>query len=176
MQMPTQPQPQAHACAPRPFAPDALIFNHHREGDTEAGVRPAQPQPQPQACKRRPFAPDAAILNFYREGDTLGGHLDDVEPDMDQPIVTISLGCDATFLIGRRTRDVAPLPLLLRSGDVAVLAGEARMCYHALPRIFTDRPLPECLQAHQGDPKWAQYVAHMAQARINISVRVVTDG
>jgi hypothetical protein len=57
-----------------------------------------------------------------------------------------------------------------------VPAGEARVCYHGLPRIFTDRPLPECLQAHQEDPEWAQYVAHMDQARINISVRVVTDG
>lgn len=28
-------------------------------------------------------------------GDTLGGHRDDVEPDLAQPIVTLSLGCDA---------------------------------------------------------------------------------
>ena len=30
------------------------------------------------------YLPDAAIVNLYREGDTLGGHLDDVEADMDQ--------------------------------------------------------------------------------------------
>ena len=32
----------------------------------------------------KPYLPDAAIVNLYREGDTLGGHLDDVEADMDQ--------------------------------------------------------------------------------------------
>ncbi len=48
----------------------------------------------------RPFTPDAAIVNYYTPGDTLGGHLDDVEEDMDQPIVGLSLGCDAVFLMG----------------------------------------------------------------------------
>ena len=45
----------------------------------------------PVETRRKLYRPDAAILNFYREGDTLGGHLDDVEPDMDQPIVSRSV-------------------------------------------------------------------------------------
>ena len=34
-----------------------------------------------------PYCPDAAIVNYYRQGDTLGGHQDDAEVSLDQPIV-----------------------------------------------------------------------------------------
>ncbi|KAF5837894.1 hypothetical protein DUNSADRAFT_3727 [Dunaliella salina] len=47
-----------------------------------------------------------------------------------KPIVAASLGCDAVFLMGGPTRDTAPTPLLLRSGDVVVLGGSARNCFH----------------------------------------------
>ena len=91
--------------------------------------QPPLPQHQQQRQQHR-FAPDAAIINYYHPGDTLGGHLDDVEPDMDAPIVGLSLGCDAVFLMGGERRDEAPVALRLRSGDVVVLAGRARRCYH----------------------------------------------
>lgn len=43
---------------------------------------------------------DAAIVNYYSKGDTLGGHKDDVEEDLTQPLVSISIGCAAVFLMG----------------------------------------------------------------------------
>ena len=46
------------------------------------------------------WEPDVALINYYREGDTLGGHKDDVEQDQTAPIVALSLGCDAIFLLG----------------------------------------------------------------------------
>jgi alkylated DNA repair protein alkB family protein 1 len=52
----------------------------------------------------KPYLPDAALVNYYQPGDTLNGHRDDVEPDLAQPIVTLSLGCDAVFLVGGTTR------------------------------------------------------------------------
>jgi alkylated DNA repair protein alkB family protein 1 len=56
-------------------------------------------------CKgSRPYVPDAALVNYYHGGDTLNGHKDDVERDLSQPIVTLSLGCDAVFLVGGLTR------------------------------------------------------------------------
>lgn len=63
-------------------------------------------------------------------GDTLNGHVDDVERDLRQPIVTFSLGAEAVYLHGGPTRDTPPAALLLRSGDVCVLTAQARLCYH----------------------------------------------
>ena len=56
--------------------------------------------------------------------------MDDVESDLAQPIVSVSLGCPALFLMGGRTKATHPSALLLRGGDVLVLAGQARSCYH----------------------------------------------
>lgn len=56
------------------------------------------------AVSSRSYVPDAALVNYYHSGDTLNGHKDDVEKDLDQPIVTVSLGCDAVFLLGGTTR------------------------------------------------------------------------
>ncbi|PNY03214.1 alpha-ketoglutarate-dependent dioxygenase alkb-like protein, partial [Trifolium pratense] len=64
--------------------------------------------------------------------DTLGGHLDDMEADWSKPIVSLSLGCKAIFLLGGKSREDAPIAMFLRSGDVVLMAGEARECFHGL--------------------------------------------
>lgn len=41
------------------------------------------------------------------------------------------LGCAAVFLIGGLTREVEPIPILLRSGDVVIMSGpRCRRAYH----------------------------------------------
>eukprot|EP01035_Chromulina_nebulosa_P036175 gene36175-48699_t len=65
---------------------------------------------------------EAAIVNYYPCGTSMSGHLDDAEQAMDEPIVSISLGCPAIFLIGDTTKDISPIPILIRSGDVIVMS------------------------------------------------------
>jgi alkylated DNA repair protein alkB family protein 1 len=88
---------------------------------------------------------------------------------------SISLGNAAIFLIGGLTRDIAPIPILLRSGDIVVMSGPAcRRAYHGVPRI-----LEGTLPAHLGedtqvdDESWPPYARYMNTARININVRQV---
>lgn len=69
----------------------------------------------------------------------MGGHQDDAEPAMDRPIVSISIGCPAVFLIGGRDRSITPTPILVRSGDVIILSGESRYAYHGVPLILPMR-------------------------------------
>lgn len=42
----------------------------------------------------------------------------------------LSLGCKAIFLLGGKSREDPPLAMFLRSGDVVLMAGEARECFH----------------------------------------------
>ncbi|KAK6139137.1 hypothetical protein DH2020_027120 [Rehmannia glutinosa] len=84
------------------------------------------------------FQPEAAIVNYFGLGDMLGGHLDDMEKDWSKPIVSMSLGCKAIFLLGGKSREDTPIAMFLRSGDLILMAGEARECFHGVPRIFTD--------------------------------------
>ncbi|KAL0335965.1 UNVERIFIED_CONTAM: Alpha-ketoglutarate-dependent dioxygenase alkB [Sesamum radiatum] len=76
------------------------------------------------------FQPEAAIVNYFGLGDMLGGHLDDMEKDWSKPIVSMSLGCKAIFLLGGKSREHPPIAMFLRSGDAVLMAGEARECFH----------------------------------------------
>ncbi|GIM09571.1 hypothetical protein Vretimale_13395 [Volvox reticuliferus] len=127
----------------------------------------------PPAAASGGYKPDAAIINYYQQGDVLGGHLDDVERDMAQPIISVSLGCPAIFLMGGPTKEVSPSAILLRGGDVLVLAGEARCCYHGVPRIL--EALESCSRRTKDvRSHMAGSVDGYAQcARINISIRAV---
>lgn len=47
-----------------------------------------------------------------------------------------SFGQSAIFLIGGKSKQVKPTPLLLRSGDVVIMAGDARLAHHGVPKIL----------------------------------------
>ncbi|EPS70072.1 hypothetical protein M569_04688 [Genlisea aurea] len=121
------------------------------------------------------FKPEAAIVNYFGLGDMLGGHLDDMEQDWSKPIVSISLGCKAIFLLGGKSREDPPIAMFLRSGDVVLMAGEARECYHGVPRIFLDQEhaeishLESLFETEDGFP----FLNYIRTSRININIRQV---
>lgn len=102
-------------------------------------------------------SPECCLMNFYAEGARMGLHQDRDEADFAQPVVSISLGDDGLFRIGSETRGGKTQSLWLRSGDVLVMGGSARLLYHGIDRIApgTSTLLP------QG-------------GRINLTLRVVT--
>ena len=81
--------------------------------------------------------PDCCLLNFYSGGARMGMHQDRDEKDFAFPVVSISLGDDALFRIGNLTRGGQTESLWLRSGDVMVMGGPARLAYHGVDRIAT---------------------------------------
>jgi alkylated DNA repair protein (DNA oxidative demethylase) len=82
-----------------------------------------------------PVPPEACLVNYYATGAKMGSHRDEDEEEIRAPVVSISLGDDATFHIGDLERAGPKRRLLLGSGDVVVLAGAARMAYHGVDRI-----------------------------------------
>jgi alkylated DNA repair protein (DNA oxidative demethylase) len=79
--------------------------------------------------------PEACLVNYYAAGAKLGSHRDADEEDADAPVVSVSLGDDATYHLGGPRRDDPKRRLILRSGDVFVLGGTARGFYHGIDRI-----------------------------------------
>jgi alkylated DNA repair protein alkB family protein 1 len=99
-------------------------------------------------------------------------HVDRSEICATSPLVSISLGNAAIFLIGGPTREVEPVPILLRSGDVVILSGPVcRRAYHGVPRILEMSLPPHLKGDHDGE--WAPYDQYMRTTRININVRQV---
>jgi DNA alkylation damage repair protein AlkB len=86
------------------------------------------------------FTPDICILNFYTAGSRMGVHQDkDERPETlaaGVPIVSVSLGDAARFVIGGLTRKEPMRPLALRSGDVLVMGGPSRLRFHGVTRIL----------------------------------------
>ncbi len=80
-------------------------------------------------------SPECCLINFYDDQAKMGLHQDRDETDFTQPVVSISLGDDALFRVGNLTRGGATQSVWLRSGDVLVMGGDARLRYHGIDRI-----------------------------------------
>ena len=88
---------------------------------------------------------------------TLSGHTDHSEKDLSQPLLSLSFGQSAIFLVGGPTKLVKPKALLLNSGDIVIMSVQSRLAYHGVPKILPhhfhktetgeckNAPLPECL-------------------------------
>ena len=84
--------------------------------------------------------PDICIVNFYAGPAKMGVHQDkDERPETiaaGVPIVSVSLGDAARFVIGGLSRRDPTSPLILRSGDVLVMGGPSRLRFHGVTRIL----------------------------------------
>ena len=83
-----------------------------------------------------PVPPEACLINQYGSGARLGSHVDADEEDTTAPVISLSLGDDAVFHIGGNRRSDPKLRLVLRSGDVVILGGAARLAYHGVDRVL----------------------------------------
>lgn len=79
--------------------------------------------------------PDCCLVNYYDEGARMGLHQDRDEADFSWPVLSISLGDEGLLRIGNRTRGGSTVSHWLRSGDVVVMGGDARLMYHGVDRI-----------------------------------------
>src|SRR5256885_2102377 len=52
------------------------------------------------------------------------------------PVVSVSLGDAARFVVGGLTRREPTNPIVLRSGDVLVMGGPSRLRFHGVTRIL----------------------------------------
>lgn len=106
-----------------------------------------------------PREPDCCLVNFYGEGAKMGLHQDRDEGDFSFPVLSISLGDEALFRIGGTDRKDPTESFWLKSGDVLLMGGPARLAWHGIDRLRfrSSRLLP-------------------GGGRINLTLRVVADG
>lgn len=144
------------------------------------------PFPEDVAALVKGIFPDmeaqAAIVNLYAAGDTLSIHRD-VSEVCDRGLASISLGCDALFVIGLGEsaskeetdtlsgdvqKDGEWLVLRLRSGDAVFMDEEARFAWHGVPKVLRDT-CPAWLA------EWPDGTGWMKNKRINLNVRQMQD-
>src|ERR1700741_1659573 len=79
--------------------------------------------------------PEACLVNLYRNGARMGLHRDQDEEAIDAPVVSVSLADEALFRIGGTNRKDPTRAITLRSGDVLVFGGPARMVFHGIEGV-----------------------------------------
>jgi alkylated DNA repair protein (DNA oxidative demethylase) len=89
-----------------------------------------------------PDQPQCCLVNLYRGKARMGLHQDKDETALSAPVVSVSLGDDAFFRIGgsftdgKWERRGPSKSLKLRSGDVVIFGGPARLAFHGIDRIL----------------------------------------
>ena len=78
------------------------------------------------------FRPDACLINRYEPGARLSLHQDRDERDLDQPIVSVSLGLPAMFVFGGARRSDPTRRVPLCHGDGVVWGGPSRLFHHGV--------------------------------------------
>lgn len=93
------------------------------------------------------FAPEACLINRYAPGAKLSLHQDRDERNLDQPIVSVSLGVEARFLWGGAMRGDRPRRITLHHGDVVVWGDPARLTFHGVDTLAAnEHPLTGMLR------------------------------
>ncbi|KAI1268064.1 hypothetical protein F5Y18DRAFT_277793 [Xylariaceae sp. FL1019] len=136
----------------------------------------------------------AAIVNFYSPGDTMMMHRD-VSEETDKGLVSLSLGCDALFMIapneyektaqeikdqgedreGKKGAEKPYLLLRLRSGDAIYMSEESRYAWHGVPKVLRGT-CPEFLQDWPAEgEQFGEWKGWMKNKRINLNVRQMRD-
>ncbi|KAI3368081.1 hypothetical protein L3Q82_026897, partial [Scortum barcoo] len=141
------------------------------------------------ACGFPGFNAEAGILNYYRSDSSLGIHVDESELDHSQPLLSISFGQSAIFLLGGLHRQDPPIAMYMHSGDVMVMSGQSRLLYHAVPRIIpapqehTALEMEGCSPASSlqdgtlvepvSQEDWVVCSRYIQSSRVNMTVRQV---
>lgn len=84
--------------------------------------------------------PDICLMNYYSAEARLGVHQDkDERPETIEagiPVVSVSLGDTAKFMIGGMKRKDPVARILLESGDAIVMGGASRLRFHGVSGII----------------------------------------
>ena len=110
-----------------------------------------------QALVSKERYPDTCLVNYYESQAKMGLHQDRDEKDFSWPVLSVSLGDNALFRIGNTYRGGKTESFWLHSGDVVIMGGSARLCYHGIDRI-----------------KFGSSNLLKQSGRINLTLRVVT--
>ncbi|CAH0625439.1 unnamed protein product [Chrysodeixis includens] len=147
------------------------------------------------------FKAEAAIVNYYHMNSTLSAHTDHSEVNLEAPLFSLSFGQSAIFLIGGKDKSVEPSAILLNSGDVVVMSEEARLCYHAVPKILPAPNSPwdakdynsipasttkfkyisepeeivSSMNENADNENWYHFRNYIQESRINMNVRQVLN-
>ena len=127
------------SCGDAGWVSDARGYRYSKRDAQSQQLWPAMPKSfftlaTQAACEAgfENFLPDSCLINRYAVGAKMSLHQDKDEKDFSQPIVSVSLGLPATFLLGGLARTDKTTKIPLTHGDVIVWGASARLFFHGV--------------------------------------------
>ncbi len=112
----------------------------YQQGHPET-ARPWPPIPQALLSAWHEYAgipgePEACLVNWYEGAAKMGLHQDRDEKELAAPVLSVSLGDSCLFRFGGLKRSDPTASVKLESGDLLVIGGVSRLCFHGVDRIY----------------------------------------
>lgn len=127
------------SCGDAGWVSDAYGYRYSRRNSLTQNTWPPMPasffnlaKQAARAAGYDNFSPDSCLINRYGVAAKMSLHQDKNERDFSQPIVSVSLGLPATFLLGGLLREDKTIRVPLEHGDVVVWGGSARLFFHGV--------------------------------------------
>jgi alkylated DNA repair protein (DNA oxidative demethylase) len=80
-------------------------------------------------------APEACLVNWYEGKAKMGLHQDRDEQEFAAPVLSVSLGDSCLFRFGGLNRNDPTRSVRLESGDLLIIGGPSRLCFHGVDRV-----------------------------------------
>jgi DNA oxidative demethylase len=79
---------------------------------------------------------EACLINWYECKARMGLHQDRDEREFAAPVLSVSLGDACLFRHGGLKRSDPTQSVRLESGDVLMIGGPSRLCFHGIDRVY----------------------------------------
>jgi DNA oxidative demethylase len=80
--------------------------------------------------------PEACLVNWYEGKAKMGLHQDRDEQEIAAPVLSVSLGDACLFRYGGMKRSDPTASVMLESGDLLLIGGPSRLCFHGVDRVY----------------------------------------
>jgi alkylated DNA repair protein (DNA oxidative demethylase) len=81
--------------------------------------------------------PEACLVNWYAGKAKMGLHQDRDEQEFAAPVLSVSLGDSCMFRYGGLKRNDPTASVRLESGDLLLIGGPSRLCFHGVDRVYS---------------------------------------
>ncbi len=126
-------------CGPLGWVSDAAGYRYQPTHPETGAPWPPMPQPLLEAWRIHAgiaAPPEACLVNWYEAKARMGLHQDRDEQEFGAPVLSISLGDACLFRFGGLKRNDPTKSVRLESGDLLLIGGPSRLCFHGVDRIY----------------------------------------
>jgi DNA oxidative demethylase len=126
-------------CGPLGWVSDITGYRYQPEHPVTGAPWPAIPSSLLAAWEKLsgfPAPPEACLVNWYEAKAKMGLHQDKDEQEFEAPVLSVSLGDSCLFRYGGLRRNDPTKSVTLNSGDVLLIGGTSRLCFHGVDRVM----------------------------------------